>query len=235
MHIAVQTLANIREEDLILIVSDIREEKRAAKVLGAIPSLGMVRFICSDAQMVTGEDRYEQACINIVANKILNGVKTGYQFNIYLFLSHGAWQPKNRIVRYNKLWKSFRTEYNMEPFAKAEEVEIEVQKGIRYAAVAKLDSATLPTAIKILTKERAAVILLNTQDNLTAPEQVRRIFNLAFPSVDGIPRTRVDWSNLIQSLCPENKLLLKAYGGAEEGELSLNLIGTQNALSPFQS
>lgn len=235
MYIDTQTLTEFKGESLKFIVSDIQEENYAASLIRTVPSLIMMRYLCSDAQMVAEDNCYQVPCVRLISDKVFGDINKWRQFNAYLFFSHDAWQPKNRITKYNKLWKSFRTKYDVEPFLNVEEQEFEMDVGIRYAALVKLDALGIPTAVNILLKERSSAILLATQRNLVTPEQVKTIFYLAFTAESGIPRTSINWPNLIKSLCPQNVLLVKTYGAVEAGEVSLNVIGTLSAVNQFNT
>ena len=88
-------------------------------------------------------------------------------YNLWLFAAHGPWQPKTRITKYKKLWKS---NPHFKPFThltkKSDEIEIESDFGLRYAGMVILENNSLIQGIELLRKDSACCIIASNRSDV---------------------------------------------------------------------
>ena len=77
----------------------------------------------------------------------------------WLMAGHDAWQPQNRIVTYNRLWRSLSKRVQLPPGLWSEEYSITSDRGIRFFGFMEIQDPTVASILPVLGSERACTLV----------------------------------------------------------------------------
>ncbi len=159
-----------------------------------------------------------------------------HDYDFWLVVAHGPWQPDTRITRYRKLWKSNR---QLVPFRnltnRSDEILIESDAGLRYAGMVELDDNTFGQAIELLRTDSACFILASNRSQVHSADSLVNMISLAFPNDDsGMKSTSVDWLNVAASLCARGDFVVRVSGLFDDPEATIDLIFSSEVLPDFR-
>jgi hypothetical protein len=90
----------------------------------------------------------------------------------WLMAGHDAWQPQNRIVTYNRLWRSLSKRVQLPPGQWSEEYSITSDRGIKFFGFMEVQDPTVASIFPVLGSERACALVaswgVDPTDELTS-------------------------------------------------------------------
>ena len=145
---------------------------------------------------------------------------------LWLFAVHGPWQPKTRIIKYKKLWKS---NPQFKPFVhlakKSDEIEIESDKGLRYAGMVKLKNDSLSQAVELLRNDSACCIIASDRPEISSSNSINDLISLAFPNdKHGFKSTSINWLNLAAYLCSKRDFVIRVFGSFDDRDATIDIM-----------
>ena len=87
----------------------------------------------------------------------VQGVAPGVRH--WLMVGHSAWQPKNRIVARNRLWRSLSNRLPLPLGRRSEEFSVESPEGLRFFGFIECESPFATDAFALLREERACTLI----------------------------------------------------------------------------
>ncbi len=155
-------------------------------------------------------------------------------YNYWLFLSHSAWLPINRITLYKKLWKSeIGTIEWADKLVKTEELEIRSEEGVRFSGAIKLTENTLLNAIDFNRTDLGSFIFFTRKKTRLDLPQINTLFHAGFSpkGKEKIPDLSIDWLNLILHIGRTEDLLFRVWGMFDNKEAAVDIIGNYKSIS----
>jgi hypothetical protein len=137
-----------------------------------------------------------------------------------LMVGHTAWQPDNRITRYNKLWASMtKGGVPLPSGQRSEEVLITGEGGIKFFGYIDCDENQFATILGVLRSERACTLVLPcTEDaKTTLAQSVRRGWSWS-------GRTALPPSEFLQAACKTDLLVYVPIGDFDDREWGCAII-----------
>lgn len=151
-----------------------------------------------------------------------------------LLVAHGPWQPDNRIVRHNRLWRSRLSSLGVDqaiPIYKSPEVQFHSDQGVRFAGLVELRSRDLSVGIEACRSDGACALLMAAERPSDWESEVRRLFQAAFPSAKGEANaTVVDWRNLVADVYPRGTLVARVVGAFDDAYLTIDFFGEEDLI-----
>lgn len=77
----------------------------------------------------------------------------------WLMAGHDSWQPQNRIVTYNRLWRSLSKRVHFPPGQQSEEYSITSDRGIKFFGFMEIEDSVAGDIFPILRTERACTLV----------------------------------------------------------------------------
>ena len=152
----------------------------------------------------------------------------------WLFLAQTPWQPRSAAVRYRRIWKELGSKYDLSQLRMYEEICIESEVGIRYAAIASVPVAWLMNAIAVCRSFQFGCLLLGPPGD-EFPLTTERLFSVAFRAAPGRPaETDVDWPSLTSAVCSQGSIAVRESLEAAEGTVTVDLFMNEGQLETFQ-
>lgn len=156
----------------------------------------------------------------------------GPSFKAWLFVSDGPWQDGSPYIRHKKLWKNNPELIRSDPHAtRSEEIEFSLGDKIRFAGFLEITDGLIDKAIEATRTHSCFAIICTRRQKVNSADEIRQIFENAFPRVKGIPQSNIDWMRLAHYLCPKGDVLFRVSGKFDDIEAAIDLIGDPNVLS----
>ncbi len=200
------------------------DRARASKMTSLVPDIAAMCIVTTELQLPREMELLDKANADYVAPLLFDNQLINDGYKIWLFASHGPWQPNSVMVNHNKLWKSFPSKWTLDNFLLSREVMLESSEGIRFAGVAEVSKNSFLTPIQILRSESSCAIIASKRDYVDSERGVVHLFNSAFPTNNGVPQTRIDWLSLALDCCSLEDVVVRVSGSWDEREASLDLI-----------
>lgn len=195
-----------------------------------IPALGAITLLSrkeswsqtlQDLAGVCGREAFE------LVKEIL-----GQSFKAWLFVSDGPWQDGSPYIRHKKLWKNNPELIRSDPHAtRSEEIEFSLGDQIRFAGFLEITEGLIDKAIETTRTHSCFAVICTRRQTVNTAGEIRQIFENAFPRINGIPQSNIDWMRLALYLCPKGDVLLRVNGKFDDIEAAVDLIGSPNVLS----
>lgn len=169
--------------------------------------------------------------------QILFRTRTLARFRTLLFVAHGPWQPSTAMVKHNKLWKSLAKNWEVSPFThRSTELEVESDRGIRYAGLLEVGENTVGAAVDLLRLGQAShgiesALVACPRPGPWSEPSIALIFRAAFPPHDGTPQSSIEWVNLAVELAALGCIVGRTTGGFDDPLVATDLFGSEALIS----
>lgn len=209
------------------------DRDRALRLAGVETPLSAVCMVTDEPQLPRELESMDKACVEAAAPLLFDNERLSEKHKVWLFLAHGPWQANSVMVKHRRLWRSFPSAWELGDFRLCGEASVESREGVRFAGVAAVSRQGLFTATQILRGSNSGALLLSERDYCETEDDLMRLFDDAFPSVNGVPQGQVDWLNLSLARCPSDDVVIRVSGSWDEREASLDLIMLPEHLPRF--
>jgi hypothetical protein len=169
--------------------------------------------------------------------EVLFRTRTLSQFRALLFVADGPWQPSTAMVKHNKLWKSLAKNWEVSPFThRSTELEVESDRGIRYAGLLEVGENTVGAAVDLLRLGQAShgiesALVACPRPGPWSEPSIALIFRAAFPPHDGTPQSSIEWVNLAVELAALGCIVGRTTGGFDDPLVATDLFGSEALIS----
>lgn len=82
----------------------------------------------------------------------------------WLMVGHSTWQPNNRLVIYNRLWRSLSYRFSLPKGSRSEEFMVESEHGVRFFGYIEIETIHTDEILVVLQEERACTIVASWSD-----------------------------------------------------------------------
>jgi hypothetical protein len=210
------------------------QRERSPVVAGkSTPPLGAVSFVCIDSTHAASAESMDAAWAEEARPALSRASVLDPTRRLWLFCAHASWKPKNRIVRYSRLWKDFGRRVDLSGLSLGREIEVDSPRGVCFAAVAELPVDAILTAARIARRYPSCALLLSPRGGLDVQPVVQELFHAAFPAADSVAVLEVDWQHFATLRCPLGEIIGRVAGYPDDGETSLDLIMRPQDFSLF--
>jgi hypothetical protein len=83
----------------------------------------------------------------------------------FLMIGHGSWQPRNRIVMHNKLWRSMAKTIPLPAGKKSEEYLVESEAGVKFFGFIECEDLKARQILDVLRTEPAFTLIATCENN----------------------------------------------------------------------
>ena len=186
--------------------------------LGLVPDLSLFSVVGS--MLFTPSERmaFKDFCSTEIQN-ILKYQRFTNDYKLYLFANVEVEDINSKVVKYKKVWKSFKTTCKLETFIKGPEIELEIADKLFYSGIAQFSLKDFSTALDIISSnpKRYTIIASKNCDYLSE-KSTRRIFDLAF-NKHSKREDEIDYFGLSLYLCPKGDMVFRWGDSSEEAEI----------------
>lgn len=138
---------------------------------------------------------------------------------LWLVATHGVWQPDNRIVRYNKLWRSFEKRGFKLPSKTIPYEGLRVEAGeLRFFGACEIDPEHAQVANRLATDEWAEVVIGSRfKIDPVVAECSRKGWDVC---------ARHPSCELIDCVCAVGGCVISLFGDFDDAEVSVAILGS---------
>ena len=122
------------------------DKSRALQITHAIPELAAVCIVATEVELPREMELLDKACADYAIPLVFANPRMNRDYKVWLFASHGPWQPNSVMVNHRKLWRSFQSDWRLDDFRLEPESMVKSSEGIRFAGLAEVSKAGFFTA-----------------------------------------------------------------------------------------
>jgi hypothetical protein len=167
------------------------------------------------------KETFEQLAKHLVQGALVHAVPDDFQ--LFLFCAHWKFLDDTQIVRRKGFWRSSNLLKSIAANAIETGPERAFKEGtrVRYYGLCSIGIQQAQLAINIIRSTHTSFGIIDRQLDVVSETVADDLFRLAFPTPT---KGDIDWSTLIPSGARGNRALVRAHGGFDDRELSLDLI-----------
>jgi hypothetical protein len=214
--------------------SIIFDKRRVNHLAKAVPELVALSIITTKEGLPRDLELMDKICVENATPLLFANPWLGSNHRLWLFAAHEPWQPKSRIIRYKKLWKSFLSKWDLSVFRLSDEIMIESDEGIRFAGVAEVPETGFFTAAKILLENPSCALILSEREDINLENGIMNLFNAAFCPPDRKPQVGIDWLSLALDCCSQKDIVIRVVDSWDERIALINMIMPLEKLKLFE-
>lgn len=195
-----------------------------------IPALGAITFLSRKESFSQSLQDLAVVC----GRQAFAWVKEilGPSFKAWLFVSDGPWRDGTPYNRHKKLWKINPDLFRSDPHAiRSEEIEFTLGDKVRFGGFLEITDGLIDKAIEATRTHSCFAIICTRRQTVNSADEIRQVFENAFPRIKGIPQNNIDWMRLALYLCPQGDVLFRVSGQFDDIEAAVDLIGDPKVLS----
>ncbi|MDI1285737.1 MAG: hypothetical protein PSV46_15195 [Reyranella sp.] len=129
----------------------------------------------------------------------------------WLMSGHDVWQPDNRIVKHNKLWKSLAKRVPLPSGIKSEEFLVESAEGLKYFGFIECQGLVASELVSVLRTERACTLIASWGDDPT--DELKSIARQGWTRPTIIPPLEI-----LKIACRKNVIVYALLGDFDDQE-----------------
>ena len=209
-------------------------KSRALQITHAIPELAAVCIVATEVELPREMELLDKACADYAIPLLFANPRMNRDYKVWLFASHGPWQPNSVMVNHYKLWRSFPSKWRLDDFRLGPEIMVESSEGIRFAGLAEVSKASFFTATQIVRSESSCALILSARAEICIERGIVQLFNSAFPPGNGTAQWGVDWLSLSLDCCQLGDVVIRVGGSWCEREASLDFFMSPKLLPIFE-
>jgi hypothetical protein len=198
------------------------------------PSLCSFSIICREKAWPRDREQMIALCAEHSKPLLFKNIYLA-DYSILLFVSHTSWLEPTVMNRHKKLWKSFPSKWQLDEFKLKPEIEIISKDGVRYAGNIQIDSSLWSKAIQILFQSTQCILIATERKNVYDSDEIRNIFDCAFPRANDDQVNSINLLNLCLNLCPLGDIIINATESYDHTELAINYIMSPEKLNFFKA
>jgi hypothetical protein len=114
--------------------------------------------LVTSARTPAAEEALADGLVSLIQGKVA-GIRH------FLMVGHSSWQPRNRIVMYNKLWLSLEKRTSLPRGVRSEEYLIESEKGVKFFGFMECENPDTRQILGLLRAEPACTLIATCEND----------------------------------------------------------------------
>jgi len=200
-----------------------------------LPKLSAITFLSEELSLPRDMNQLDKNNVVELKNFLLSKKILEDGWCIYLFLSIGDWEVKNRINMHKKLWKSSSiVQKNIYNGDRSDDILFECDNKVRFAGVVKIDIVDLCEAITVMRSNASSILFLSKDKSFLHSENINELFCSAFPVYKGLPECSVNWQHFLVSYPLEESVAVRVSGHYDDRCTAIDLIGLSSVIEKLK-
>ena len=152
------------------------DRAQAAHLVDAVPDIAAMCVICAKEELPRDLVLMDKTCAEHAARILFDNSAVADAYRVWVFASHGPWQPSSAIVRRKRLWASVSIDSELNILRRSDEIIFESKEGLRYAGVVQIGADSLFAATQLLRRNPSYAIIVSKRPDISSENGVKALF-----------------------------------------------------------
>jgi hypothetical protein len=171
-----------------------------------------------------------RACVDRLGPIVDRWLEALPQHRLMIFASTPFASIPNVIARQRGVWGLEELGWLPEGSPRSTLAEVRSDDGVRFAGIAEVTTKTLYAAADFVRGHSSSVLFLSARGGMTE-EQVRLVFNVAFPSGE----SGVSWPSLADCASASQDVYIRVFGGFDDREVAVDALMSAQTMNALES